>query len=92
MQIPSSEHHPCSVRGLHFNDIENMDPQTLKMARNKDMHNIVKQCQTHSHSATCYKYWKGPPDPKECRFDLDEKIPVQKAMLILKVVNFTCNA
>ena len=73
MQIPSSEHHPCSVRGLHFNDIENMDPQTLKMARNKDMHNIVKQCQTHSHSATCYKYWKGPPDPKECRFDLNEK-------------------
>ena len=37
------------------------------------MHHIVKQCQTHSHSATCYKYWKGPPDPKECRFDLDEQ-------------------
>ena len=73
LKIPSSEHHPCSVHGLNFDDIENMDAQTLKNTRNKDMHNIVKQCQTHSHSATCYKYWKGPPDPKECRFDLDEK-------------------
>jgi len=72
LQIPSSEHHPCSVRGLNIDDIEKMDAEALKTARNKDMHNVVKHCQTHSHSAICYKYWKGPPDPKECRFNLDE--------------------
>src|SRR5271155_4560180 len=37
------------------------------------MHHLIKQCQSHCHSQTCYKYWKGPPDPRECRFDLDEK-------------------
>ena len=38
----------------------------------KDLHNLVKSCQLHRHSKTCYKYWKGPPEPKECRFDLDQ--------------------
>lgn len=37
------------------------------------MHRLVEQCQCHKHSKTCYKYWKGFPEPKECRFDLDEK-------------------
>ena len=73
LPIPSSQYHPCSVRGLNIDDMKKMDAEGLKTARNKDMHNVVKHCQTHSHSATCYKYWKGPPDPKECRFDLDEK-------------------
>ncbi|KAG1839101.1 hypothetical protein DFJ58DRAFT_718601 [Suillus subalutaceus] len=26
----------------------------------------------HKHNLTCFKYWKGPPSPRECRFDLDE--------------------
>ena len=43
-----------------------------KKIRQKDLHNLVKSCQIHTHSATCYKYWRGPPNPKECRFDLDE--------------------
>ena len=73
LQIPSSEHHPCSVHGLNVDDMDKLDVEALRTARKKDMHHIVKQCQTHSHSATCYKYWKGPPDPKECRFDLDEQ-------------------
>ncbi|KAJ7687339.1 hypothetical protein B0H14DRAFT_2308036, partial [Mycena olivaceomarginata] len=30
------------------------------------------QCQLHSHSKTCFKYWRGPPEPKTCRFDLHE--------------------
>ncbi|KAJ7215440.1 hypothetical protein GGX14DRAFT_359631 [Mycena pura] len=66
LEIPSSVHNPCSVRGL--------DPATHKAtgeARRKDMHLLVKQCQWHEHSKTCYKYWKGPGQPKECRFDLD---------------------
>ena len=74
LQIPSSEHHPCSVCGLNIDNMKRLDAEALRTARKKDMHHIVKQCQTHSHLATCYKYcqWKGPPDPKECRFDLDE--------------------
>jgi len=66
--VPSSVHHPCSVRGIHAN----LSGQALQDARIKDLHNLVKQCQSHTHSKTCYKYWKGPPDPKECRFDLDD--------------------
>ena len=67
--IPSSQHHPCSVHGPNLN-ISGID---LDIARQKDLHHLVKQCQSHTHSGTCYKYWKGPPEPKECRFDLDEK-------------------
>ncbi|KAJ7817259.1 hypothetical protein B0H14DRAFT_2289241, partial [Mycena olivaceomarginata] len=26
--------------------------------------------QAHTHSKTCFKYWRGPPEPKICRFDL----------------------
>ncbi|KAJ8597491.1 hypothetical protein M405DRAFT_689041, partial [Rhizopogon salebrosus TDB-379] len=28
--------------------------------------------QVHKHNATCFKYWQGPPDPRERRFVLDE--------------------
>lgn len=66
--VPSSEHHPCSVRSVDLNRIRT----NSEMARQKDMHNLVKACQSHTHSGACYKYWKGPPDPKECRFDLHE--------------------
>ncbi|KAJ7818391.1 hypothetical protein B0H14DRAFT_2169863, partial [Mycena olivaceomarginata] len=30
------------------------------------------KCQSHEHSKTCFKYWRGPPEPKTCRFDLHE--------------------
>jgi hypothetical protein len=66
--VPSSKYHPCSVRGVG----QGLNGQELDTARQKDMHNLVKQCQSHTHTGTCYKYWKGPPDPRECRFDLDE--------------------
>jgi len=39
----------------------------------KDMHLLAGKCQTHRHSKTCWKYWRGPPEPKECHFDLDKK-------------------
>ncbi|KAG1851020.1 hypothetical protein C8R48DRAFT_750064 [Suillus tomentosus] len=45
----------------------------LETMRKKDIHLLAKKCQTHRHSKTCWKYWKGPPEPKECQFDLDEK-------------------
>ncbi|KAJ7200389.1 hypothetical protein GGX14DRAFT_372312 [Mycena pura] len=38
----------------------------------QDMHNLASKCQSHEHSKTCFKYWRGPPDPKTCRFDLHE--------------------
>lgn len=57
---------PCSTRGPSLNDPDYV------IKRKKDLHLLAKQCQSHSHTGTCYKYWKGPPDPKECRFDLDE--------------------
>lgn len=43
-------------------------------ARQSDLHCLIKQCQLHIHSLTCYKYWKGPlsGEPHECQFDLDE--------------------
>jgi len=69
LEVPSSLHHPCSVRGVN----RNLTGEDLEKARQKDMHNLAKKCQSHTHSGTCYKYWKGPPDPKQCRFDLDEK-------------------
>ncbi|KAJ3729328.1 hypothetical protein C8R42DRAFT_569717, partial [Lentinula raphanica] len=37
-----------------------------------DIHNLIQACQTHKHSPTCYKYWKGPPEPHQCQFDLDQ--------------------
>ena len=53
IKVPSDDIHPCSVRPVknYNNDI----------ARKKDLHNLVKACQIHKHSATCFKYWKGPP-------------------------------
>ena len=60
--------HPCSIRGV--------DPDltgiALANAKMNDCHRLAKSCQQHNHTQTCYKYWKGAPAPKECRFDLDE--------------------
>ncbi len=63
VSVQSDQVHPCSVRGI--SDLKNIN------ARQKDLSNVVKSCQCHKHSATCYKYWKGlPHEPKQCRFDL----------------------
>jgi len=68
LSIPAAKFHPCSVRGIDLNT----DPSDWQRHLEKDLHHLAARCQTHSHSKTCFKYWKGPPDPKECRFDLDE--------------------
>jgi len=67
---PIFEEHPCTIRGVNFGDAYHEPLDTL---RQKDLHRLVEQCQHHRHSKTCYKYWKGFPEPKECHFDLDEK-------------------
>ena len=46
-----------------------MDPESTVQ---EDLHNIVRNCQSHQHMATCYKYWKGPPGVKECHFNLGD--------------------
>ena len=67
VHVPSDDAHPCALRGLNKSVQEDQ-----VAARRKDMYNLIKSCQSHRHSATCFKYWRGPPDPKECRFDLGE--------------------
>ena len=68
LDIPSSVHHPCSVRGPPL-DVVDDDPGVL-LRRKKDVHHLATACQVHKHTATCFKYWKGPPEPRECRFGL----------------------
>lgn len=71
--VPSSANHMCAVRALNP---KTFSGEVLKMMRRKDLHNLAKQCQQHRHSSTCYKYWCGGSDPKECRFGLDAKTVV----------------
>ncbi|KAJ7194625.1 hypothetical protein C8J57DRAFT_1650480, partial [Mycena rebaudengoi] len=82
-EVPSNKYHPCSV-GLPIVDIlcaEKTDDHasqpeiqltSISPERQQDIHNVVSQCQSHEHSKTCFKYWRGPPEPKTCRFDLHE--------------------
>jgi len=62
--------HPCATRGVNFQCVPE---DSLQKLCDQDLHHLTMKCQIHRHSKTCWKYWKGPPDPKECRFDLDEK-------------------
>ena len=64
LTVPSDKLEATSIRGLN-KGIE-YEPQDDE--HQKDLHNLVKRCQRHVHNATCFKYWKGPPEPKECRF------------------------
>ena len=47
-----------------------MRPVTLNKKWN---YYLVERCQSNFHNATCYKYWKGPLEPKQCRFSLTLK-------------------
>ncbi|KAF8198385.1 hypothetical protein K438DRAFT_1672556, partial [Mycena galopus ATCC 62051] len=68
LKVPSDTHHPCSVRGIPVTT----DDLPFSPEHQKDLRNLVTQCQYHTHSKTCFKYWRGPPEPKTCRFDLHE--------------------
>jgi hypothetical protein len=67
--VPSARHHPCSVTGA----LASVWGERYPIARQKDLHHLSRACQIHRHSATCFKYWKGPPHPKDCRFGLDDQ-------------------
>ena len=69
IDICSSVNHPCSVRGP---SLEGSD-DTVILKCKKDVHCLATACQVHKHTTTCFKYWKGPPEPRECRFGLDER-------------------
>ncbi|KAJ3965943.1 hypothetical protein EV361DRAFT_767071, partial [Lentinula raphanica] len=68
LEVQSSSHHACSVRQVN---LESNNPMYIQACQ-KDKHNLSKACQTHRHTFTCYKYWRGPPEPRECRFNLDK--------------------
>ncbi|KAL6298173.1 hypothetical protein BKA93DRAFT_693032, partial [Sparassis latifolia] len=86
--------HPCSTRGINFSkDIDNLIENRLK-----DLHDLVITCQSHVHTNTCFKYWKGPPEPRECCFNLDESnvrsessIDMESGELCLKCLNGLVN-
>ncbi|KAJ7110810.1 hypothetical protein C8R43DRAFT_818042, partial [Mycena crocata] len=67
VETPLSKFHPCATRGpgpgVPAADVED--------ACANDLHKLVERCQRHKHTGTCYKYWKGYPEAKDCRFDLD---------------------
>ncbi|KAF9506623.1 hypothetical protein BS47DRAFT_1248474, partial [Hydnum rufescens UP504] len=65
-----SEHfHPCAV----WCGPESAENTTEQIA--KDLHILISKCQVHTHTGTCWKYFKGPGDPKpeDCHFDLSPK-------------------
>ncbi|THU94167.1 hypothetical protein K435DRAFT_668842, partial [Dendrothele bispora CBS 962.96] len=63
--------HPCLLR--HVRRRENESDASFCGRRERDLRRLVEKTQVHTHSFTCYKYWKGGHTPKTCRFDLDEK-------------------
>ncbi|KAK0446935.1 uncharacterized protein EV420DRAFT_1218433, partial [Desarmillaria tabescens] len=67
--ILSDGYHASAIRGGIdlLNDRGERDPALCQ----RDLHNLIKDCQIHSHSKTCFKYC-GDGEPKVCRFDLDE--------------------
>ena len=67
--IPSSLFHPSSVRApLMEGDLDSVRHQLQK-----DVHFLAQSSQVYHHTHTCFKYWQGHPEPKQCRFDLDER-------------------
>ncbi|KAJ3878158.1 hypothetical protein F5051DRAFT_296361, partial [Lentinula edodes] len=70
IQVPSDVKHPCSVRGTTMKGFD-QTAMNSESAKKKDLHNLVRKCQIHTHTGTCYKYSKGNTHPKECRFGLD---------------------
>ncbi len=92
VSVPSDASHACAVHG-----IQNGIPEHLiQQARDQDFRNLVKDCQIHSHSNTCFKYC----DKYEriCRFDLDESnyietssFDYEKGELCLRCLNGLVN-
>ncbi|KAF9039928.1 hypothetical protein BJ165DRAFT_1416403 [Panaeolus papilionaceus] len=61
-----STQHLSKLRGPPISDSE-----YNASLRQHDLHFLAESSQRHSHSATCYKHWKGVGHQKDCRFNLD---------------------
>ena len=77
IDVPSDEFEASQVRGLNKGLLYQPDENEQQ----KDLHNVVERCQHHVHNATCYKYWKGPPDKKICCFELDVDNVIQDTII-----------
>ena len=62
----------CSELHQHLDAFSTETDDEFWLRRQKDLYNLVNQCQRHTHNAGCYKNWKGPPEEKTCRFNLDQ--------------------
>lgn len=81
--MPENDPHPCRVRGPRPppEDCTAEQRQEYERLRQCDIHRLAKSCQTHTHTHSCYKYWKGGNERKECRFNLDEAHHVDRTTI-----------
>ena len=86
--VPSSRHHPCSVRPVLPRDSES--PEIYDLRQRKDLFNLTTQCQIHRHNAGCYKNSTGAQ--KVCRFNLDEAKRIERTSIDRETgeINFRC--
>ncbi|KJA16537.1 hypothetical protein HYPSUDRAFT_99432, partial [Hypholoma sublateritium FD-334 SS-4] len=69
VDVASNKYPPCSVRAPPRGTLTNEDHQH---AIQQDLHRLVKACQSHDHTATCWKYCRSNGVQKVCRFGLSE--------------------
>ncbi|PBK86774.1 hypothetical protein ARMGADRAFT_1047805 [Armillaria gallica] len=67
--ILSDGYHAATVRG-GIDLLDKAGERDFELCQ-RDLHNLVKDCQIHTHSKTCFKYCHDG-EPRVCRFDLDE--------------------
>lgn len=81
--IGENELHPCSVRGPMSPGEEGSaeEHEAYKQARESDIYRLVKSCQRHTHTHSCYKHWRGGDERKQCRFNLDESHHVERTTI-----------
>lgn len=81
--MPGNEPHPCSVRGPWPPPVNCSAEQReeYNRLRQLDIHRLARSCQTHTHTHSCYKYWKGGDERKECRFNLDQSHHVERTTI-----------
>ncbi|KAJ3559970.1 hypothetical protein NM688_g18 [Phlebia brevispora] len=65
-QMSKNRIHPSKTRGVD----PDLPEDIRRLAEREDLYLLVKKCQWHKHSLTCYKYVK-PGEELKCRFDMD---------------------
>ncbi|KAL0563379.1 hypothetical protein V5O48_018689, partial [Marasmius crinis-equi] len=50
---------------------EHQDEGSFRVHRRADLRNLVRDCQVHGHTGSCYKHCK-KGEPKICRYELEE--------------------